>query len=83
MIWAPEQAEACSGVLRAGKVSMEEILEACFRKLTSMRTRSRPSGNAARCGHVQSTAYTQGKKRLDLPLGKGCKLMLEAKAKWR
>ena len=22
-------------------------------------------------------------ERLDLPLGKGCKLMLEAKAKWR
>lgn len=35
--------------MRAGKVSMEEILEACFRKALSMRTRPRLSGKAAKC----------------------------------
>ena len=35
--------------MRAGKVSIEEILEACFRKSLIMRTRPRPSDSVARC----------------------------------
>ena len=38
--------------LRAGKVSIEEILETCFRKSLIMRTRPRLSGCAAKCGGV-------------------------------
>ena len=35
--------------MRAGIVSIEEILEACFRKSLMMRTRPRLSGYAAKC----------------------------------
>ena len=46
--------------VRASKVSIEEILEACFRKSLIMRTRPRPSGNAARCGGKHEVrAYTK------------------------
>jgi hypothetical protein len=39
----------CGPFLRAGKVSIEEILEACVHKSLIMRTRPRLSGYAAKC----------------------------------
>ncbi len=44
--------ETCRGLffLRAGKVSIEEISEACFRKFLVMRTRPRPSDEVTRLG---------------------------------
>ena len=46
--------------MRAGKVSIEEISETCFRKSLIMRTRPRLSGYAAKCvGEVPEALLTR------------------------
>ena len=49
-----------AGNVRAGKVSIEEILETCFRKSLIMRTRPRLSDEVTKCvAKVRSTACTE------------------------
>lgn len=54
-------------VLRVGKVSIEVISEASFRKSQIMRTRPRPSDMVARCvGRHKTRTYTQEEYKIPL-----------------
>ena len=57
----------CGPFLRAGKVSIEEILEACVHKSLIMRTRPRLSDKVAKWGLVHSTACTRNRSHASAP----------------